>query len=450
MSLPTSTALGPRKTGVDSDMPGQAGRNFNLGVISGIAFNLYTAILGTELVMTWFLSEITDSNLLISLLIPIELGSWYFLQLLLSGYVQRQPLAMPLYRSMGIVRVAALGLLTATTFSLDQPNALLVVFMAAFTANSVAAGVAALPFLNIVAKTIPPRRRGMYFGWRRTVGGLLGIVGGVLVKMILAPDSGWEFPTNYAVLFLVGFVITIVLVGSFSLVREPRGVAESQKYSLREQMKRAVRLPARDRSYDRYLRLRLAMVAAGYALPFYAVYARRELDAPQDMVAFYVICSTLAGVVFNTVSGRLGDTRGNLLVLRLAALTTALPAGLALSVASAPHIWHNPSLVFGLVFVAQGLHIAARSIGSINYVLELAPPVERPIFVGFANGVVGVAVFASPVGGMIVDWVGFEALFAFALLCAVFAIWFSLGLEEPRTRNGIGTGECLGPRLPDT
>lgn len=435
MSLSTGTAFGPSKTGVADETPDHLRRNFSLGVISGIAFNFYTAILGTELVMTWFLSEVTDSNLLISLLIPIELGSWYFLQLLLSGYVQRQPFSLPLYRLMGAVRVLAMALLAAAAFAVDSPSVLLIVFLATFTANSVAAGVAALPFLNIVANTIPPTRRGMYFGWRRTVGGLLGIFGGVLVKMVLSPDSGLGFPSNYAVLFLLGFLITVVLVGSFSLVKEPQGTIDARRYSLREQVRRAGRLPSRDRSYSRYLRLRVAMVAAGYALPFFAVYARRELDAPQDMVGVYLICSTLAGVVFNTVSGRLGDRYGNLLVLRLAALTAALPALVALAVALLPGTNPNRSLAFGLVFVAQGLHIAARSIGSINYVFELAPPVERPIFVGFANGVVGLAVFASPLGGIIVNWVGFEALFVFALLCALLAVHFSLGLDEPRRRT---------------
>jgi MFS family permease len=435
MSRPAGTTLGPTTAGLGANAPSHLRRNYSLGVISGVAYNLYVAVLGTELVMTWFLSEVTESNLLISLLIPIELGSWYFLQLLLSGYVQRRPLAMPLYRVMGVVRVVAMALLVMVAFAAPRTDVLLVVFLVTFSANSVAAGVAALPFLNIVAKTIPPTRRGMYLGWRRTVGGLLGLLGGVLVKMVLAPGSGLAFPMNYAVLFLLGLVITVVLVGSFSLVIEPRGIVETRSYSMSDQLRRAISLPARDRSYGRYLRLRIAMVAAGYALPFYAVYARRELGAPQDSVGFYLICSTLAAVVFNAVAGRLGDRYGNLLVLRLAALTSALPAIAALSVALAPGINSGHSIVFGLVFLSQGLHVAAGSIGSINYLLELAPTTERPLFVGFANGVVGLAIFASPVGGILVDAAGFEALFVFALVCALCAIRFSLGLDEPRTRT---------------
>jgi MFS family permease len=73
--------------------------------------------------------------------------------------------------------------------------------------------------------------------------------------------------------------------------------------------------------------------------------------------------------------------------------------------------------------------------GSNNYLLELAPPIERAIYVGFANGVVGLALFASPLGGVIVDWLGFESLFLFSLACSLIAMILSLRLEEPRKRQ---------------
>jgi MFS family permease len=407
-------------------------RNFVLGVISGVAYNLYVAVLRTELVMAWFLSELTESNLLISLLVPIEFGSWYFLQLILSGYVQRRPRTMGLYRAMAGVRVLALVLLTLATLTLGRTPALLVVFLAAFTANSVAAGVAALPFLNVVAKTIPPTRRGMYFGWRRFAGGLLGLFGGVLVKIILSPDSGLSFPDNYALLFFVGCLVTAVLVGAFSFVVEPAELTDSRRGGLVEQLRRAVRLPKRDRSYRRYLGLRLAIVAVGYALPFYAVYARRVLNAPQDRVGVYIIGSTMAGVLFNLIAGFLSDRYGNRLVVRVAALTAALPPVVALLIARLPETSLDRSMLFVLVFVFQGLHTAAQSIGSNNYVLELVPSIERVLYISLAHGIVGLALFVSPLGGAIVEWLGFEPLFLFALIFGLVAVTLSMGLGEPR------------------
>lgn len=434
MSVSTKAASKPIAPKLSQETPDHLKRNFWLGVISGGAYHVYMTMLSTELVMTWFLSELTDSNLLISLLVPIEMGSWFFLQLILSGYVQRQPRAMPLYWVMAVIRLASTGLLSLAAFTLDGSGVLLLVTFAMFTANHVAAGVAALPFLNIVAKTIPPTRRGIYFGWRRFGGGLLGLFGGVLVKAILAPDF-MPFPNNYALLFFLGFLSTVVLVGSFSFIVEPEEVADSQYVSLGEQLRRAIRLPARDRNYGRYLGIRAAITVANYAPPFYAVYARRALNAPEDMVGIYLIGTTLASVFFNLISGRIGDRYGNRLLVRLSALTAALPPLVALLIVYLPEIGLDKILLFTLVFVFRGLHVTVNSIGSNTYVMELVPSVQRVLYLGFANGVVGLAFFASPLGGAIVDWLGFEPLFIFSLACSLVAVIFSLGLTEPRQRQ---------------
>ena len=413
-------------------------RNFWLGVASGVAYNLYQAVVNTGLVLTWFVSELTHSNLLISLLMPIEQGGWYFPQLLLSGYLQRQPRTLPVYRLMGVVRSSSWGLLALSVFLLKDPRALLTVFFVLFLVNGLAAGTAGLPFLDVLAKTIPPTRRGAFFGWRRLIGGSLGLAGGALVKVVLSPDFGLTFPHNYALLFFLGFLCVTALVGTFSLIAEPpeEGV-NPQHVSLDKQLRRAVRLPAHHRSYGRYLGLRLAVTAANYALPFYAVYARRELDAPEDMVGIYLIGSTLAGALSNLVWSQVGDRQGNRLLMRLVALTALLAPSLALVIAHLPEAVLDKSLLFTLVFVLSGAHQTAAFIGSSNYLLELAPANKRALYVGFANSTIGVAVFVSPLGGAIVDWLGFEPLFLFSLICSLVAVLLSLHLEEPREELSV-------------
>jgi MFS family permease len=318
---------------------------------------------------------------------------------------------------------------------MERGQGLLAVYLLLFAINSVAAGVAALPFLNIVAKTVPPGHRGAYFGWRRFLGGLLGLAAGVLVRAVLSPDFGLAFPSNYAVLFFLGFLITVVLVGSFSLVVEPAEAVDPRRVGLREQLGRAVRLPLRDRNYARYLVLRVLVVVTGFTVPFYAVYARRELGASGDMVGVYLVGLTTASVLSNLILGRVSDRLGNRLLLRLAAITVTLPAATALLVARSPQMALDRSLAFVLVFVFQGLHTTAQVIGGTNYLLELNPSIERVLYVGLASGVVGLAFFASPLGGALVDWLGFEALFLVALVCALLAVGISLRLEEPRRRQ---------------
>lgn len=446
MRVPTETQWQQIGSAMPAEVMRHLRRNFVLGVVSGAAYNVYIAVLSTELVLASFVSQLTDSNLVISLLVPVDMGTWFFLQLLLSGYVQRQPRTLPLYWAMAAVRMVAVGLLVLATFSMDSPPALLLVFLLTFTANSIAAGVAALPFVNIVAKTIPPTRRGVYFGWRRFLGGLLGLGGGLLVKQILSPASGLAFPDNYGVLFSLGFFITGVLVVPFCFVLEPAEVVDRRRVSLRDQLRHAIRLPSRDRDYGRYLGLRVAWVVAIYALPFYAVYAQRELGAPEQMVGTYVLVLTLASVLSNVVLGRLGDRFGNRLLLRLASLTLVAAPGAALLIMILPDTALEKSILLAVVFVFVGVQTSARAIGAINYVLELAPEGERVVYVGFAHGVVGVAFFTSPLGGAIVDWTGMGALFAVSLAGGLIALAFSLRLEEPRRRSKVIADPPVGVR----
>jgi len=419
-------------------------RNFRLGIVNGIGINLYYVIMSTDLVMTWFMSELTRSNLLISLLAPIEYGGWYFPQLLLSGYVQRRARVLPLYRTMGLVRLVALSLLTGLVFLVDDTTVLLLLFFALFAVNAVASGVAGLPFLDVISKTIPPRRRGMYFGWRRFLGGVLGLLGGALVRFSLGPDFFLSFPDNYAFLFLLGLLITVMMVVSFGLIVEPEGVVDPRPAGLREQLRHAARLVSEDDSYRRYLGLRLAATGAGYAVPFYAVYARRVLAAPENMVGSYLIAFTLTGVLSNLILGRLGDQCGNRLLMRIMAWSALLPPALALLIPALETGGLETSLAFTLVFVAQGIWYTTDVIGSMNYVMEIAPAVQRAIYIGFANGAVGAVLFISPLGGAVVDWLGFTPLFVFALLCALVAVFFSLRLEEPRARQEATVGTANG------
>jgi MFS family permease len=408
-------------------------RNFWLGVASGVGYNLFQALANTGVVLTWYVSELTSSNLLISLLMPIEQGGWFFPQLLMSGYLQRQHRSLPLYQATAALRAGAVGLMALLTFLLDDPIALLVSFFVLYTVNSVLAGVAGLPFMDVIAKTIPPTRRGSYFSWRRLLGGSLALAGGVLVKFVLSPDSGLDFPNTFALLFFFAFLATVVQVGTFSLIIEPESEdIDTERVSLVEQLRRASKLPFQHRTYGRYLVVRLAIIAANIAMPFYAVYARWELGASEEMVGIYLIGSTLAGVLSNIFWGRVSDRRGNRLLMQFVALTAILAPALALLIGNLPAIGLDKTHVFTLVFISYGMHQTATFIGGGNYVLELAPARKRAMYIGFSNTMIGLALFLSPVGGLIVDWLGYELLFLIAVVFSAVAILVSLKLEEPR------------------
>jgi MFS family permease len=88
--------------------------------------------------------------------------------------------------------------------------------------------------------------------------------------------------------------------------------------------------------------------------------------------------------------------------------------------------------LFTTIFVSMGSYRAGTIIGNVNYLLEITPAEERPLYIGFTNTVLGVAMFASAVGGLIVDLAGFAVLFWLALVFYGLAFLLSCRLREPR------------------
>lgn len=411
-------------------------RNFSLGVLNGAFFDLFSALLEPSLVLSWFVSQLTTSNFLIGLILPIQNGGWFLPQLVISSYLQRRQRKLPFYAYMAGVRVAMWGLITLAVFLIEDSSVLLVVFFVLLTAYSLADGLAGISFVDIVAKAIPPTRRGAFFGWRRFLGGILALGGSLLVKYILDERHDLAFPDNYAVLFLLSFLVLCVALACFIMMVEPLEPVNGERVPLGKQFRRAWDLPRRDRNYRRFLTMRLLLMAAEVATPFYIVYAKHALSVSVSMVGVYLMGTTLASFASNLLWGRISDRRGNKLLI---ALSNSLGLFIPLTALSiVPLAELGPGLrefapgLFALVFVLSGCAKSGVMIGNTNFLLEIAPADDRSIYIGFTNTIIGIVLLASSVGGLIVDLGGFTVLFSLALALYALALLLTLSLQEPR------------------
>lgn len=421
-------------------------RNFSLGLLNGAFFNLFNALLDPSLVLSWFVSQLTTSNFLIGLIVPIQHGGWFLPQLVVSSYLQRRQRKLPFYAYTAGVRVTIWGLMTLAVFLIEDAAVLLVVFFILLAAYSLGSGLGGICFVDIVAKAIPPTRRGAFFGWRRFLGGLLALGGSLLVKYILDERRGLAFPDNYAVLFLLSFFILCVALGCFILVVEPLEPVNKAKITLGKQFRRALDLPRRDKNYRRFLTMRLLLMAAEIATPFYIIYAKRALSVSVSMVGVYLTGATMAGFASTLLWGRISDRRGNkLLIILSSSLGLFIPL-IAMSIVPLadllPGLREFTSGLFALVFIVSGGSKAGAMMGNMNFLLEIAPADDRPIYIGLTNTILGIALLASSVGGLIVDLVGFTVLFSLALAFYALALFLTLKLQEPRYEIQAPQSSC--------
>ena len=411
-------------------------RNFSLGIVNGALFNLSASLLDPSLVLTWLASQLTSSNFLIGLVVPISQGGWFLPQLLVSGYLQGRERKLPLYVAVAAPRAICWASMALALFLIADQTILLILFYTLLTVYSLADGLAGLPFMDVIAKAIPSTRRGAFFGWRRFLGGILALGGSLVVKYVLDEGRGLAFPHNFGVLFFLSFLTISAAMISFGLFVEPVEPVLNQSVALLGQMRRALHLPRRDANYGCLLAVQFLARAAGMATPFYIVYAKRALGVSAGMVGVYLTWATLAGIASTLIWGRISDRRGNrrvILMVGLAGLATPLAALLIPRLASwQPSVAAQVHHAFAAVFVLSSIFQMGLTIGYHNYLLDIAPSEDRPLYIGLANTLTGLTMLVSAAGGLIVDLAGLAVLFWVATTFYAGALLLAGRLREPR------------------
>lgn len=412
-------------------------RNFSLGMVNGGLFVFAEALMSIDTVLTWFVQQLGGSNFLIGLVGPLRDAGWFLPQLFISHRLQREPLKQPLYRRAAVVRMMAWSVWTLAVFALaGNPSLLLLVFFTAYAVNSLASGFAGLPFMEIVAKTIPPRRRGLYFGGRMFAGGLLSLLAGLLASVMLSESNPTPFPQNVGVLFGVSLLSAVVGLTAFALVKEPRSDVRDDGITFAAHLQRAFRLPRQNRNLRYMLLARVAILLSYVAMPFFALYSIDVLGAPPSIIGVYVIVRAITALLINPVWSLLSDGQGNRLVMRLA---TACGVAMLLWVVLAPPAaraggWpaDMQRYLFVPVFALMGIYETGVGIGAVNLTLEVAPANDRAIYIGLTNTVLGVAYISTAVSGLIVDAVGYTGVFGLGLILLLVASWALWRLRDPR------------------
>jgi MFS family permease len=412
-------------------------RNFTLGIVNGAMFVSAEALMSIDTVLTWFVQQLGGSNFLIGLVGPMRDAGWFLPQLFVSHRLQREPLKMPLYRRAAAVRAVVWLVWTVATFALaaNYP-ALLLVFFVAYGINSLASGFAGLPFMDIVAKTIPPDRRGSYFGARLFAGSILGLAASVIVGVVLSAQNPQPFPLNVGALFLLSWVAAMIGLSAFSLVKEPPGDVRDDGATFTAHMQRAARLPRQNQNLRYLLIARVVILLSYVAAPFYSVYSINVLGAPVSIIGVYMGARTIVALLINPLWSRLSDRRGNKLVMQLATAIGVIMLAWVVFIPGVAHNLHVPASVIAYaivpVFALMGAYETGVGIGAVNLTLEVAPPNDRAIYIGLTNTILGVAYLSTAVSGLIVDLVGYEGVFVSGLILLLVAFWALWRLRDPR------------------
>ncbi len=414
-------------------------RNFVLGVLNGVLFNLAFGFFSPTLVLPGLVRRLGGGNTLVSALPVVDQGGWLLPQLLVGARLQSRPRKLSLYRWSALARVCFFSALVGVVLLAGRlsPAVALGGFFLCYILFSLFAGMAGIPFQDVVAKEIPPRRRGLFFGLRQVGGGgLTLLVASPVVGLVLAEGSGRPFPQNYAFLFALALGASVLGLLSFSLVRERPSRELGPAGPLGAQLRLLPQMWRAQPVLRRFLLYRVLSRITLIAEPFYVLYATEVLGGPARAIGVYVGVVNIVQIVSFLLWGLLADHKGNRLLLRLGSgLAVGAPALALLLPPVARALSLSPTAgayLFGLVFVLSSLGLAGWGLGSLNYLLEVLSERDRPAGLGLVNTVAGLASLLVILGGSVADWLGYQGLFLLAVGLGLAGLFFALRLPEPR------------------
>ena len=300
-----------------------------------------------------------------------------------------------------------------------------------------------IPFMSIVADTIPARWRGRFFGWRYLTGGLAAFGVGFVIRWLLSDQSPYVFPHNYAVIFTAAAILAVPSLVSFCFAEEPPLPTKRRRVPLGIELRRGLRLLKRDPNFRRLIVARsLATMMLGLALPFIVPYGLSQLGAPAAALGLFVSCKVLTYAISNVFWSRVSDHGGNRRLLLLSAFLGLgavwmvlvvhwLPTTHLVSVVGLSLSWRTAFLC--LIFAAFGFSNAGQEIGYTNFLLELIPERKRPTYLGIYYLMWAPLCWVPLLGALFIGSAHrFMLGFVLAALIGLFLLRYTLKLKEVR------------------
>ncbi len=406
-------------------------RNFWLGVTNGIIFNASSAFLNANTILPLFVSRLTDSSFLVGTASALHEVGWFVPQLFVAAASAHHSKQKPLYIRAAFFRLAVFLALLASFFfsSYQRPEQVLFFFFLFYGLYSIGGGFAGVAFMEIVSKTVPPERRGSFWGLRMSVGGLLAAAFGRLVAEVLDNNP---FPRNYEILFLFAFFFIFAGLFSFAWVKEPVLPNRLPKVPYRQRLQEAFLLLKTDPHFFRLYCTRLLIGTYTVAAPFYVLFGRFELGFPVGYAGLLVSAEVLGLAVSNLWWSAFSNRGQDGLVLAgSAGLAVFAPLWALIS----GWLGFGPYL-FALIFFALGATNSGLAVGYLNHLLKIAPDSSRTLYIGLLHTLLFPILFFPGLGGLILQNLSYIALFCFAFVVALagaFLAWRIFQLQRKAT-----------------
>lgn len=401
--------------------------NFLVNALDGATFWFGMSFISPTVILPLFVSHFTANPLLIGLIPFLNTAGTYIPQIFVANAVERAPLKkfFPVTLGFFLERIP-MFLLAPMTYLLatSQPRWTLILFFVLFAWHAFGVGLIVVGWQDMIAKIIPMKHRGRFFGITNFMGNGVGVLGALALPFVL---NRYTFPLGYVIAFTVASAFIFVSWIFISLTREPAVYSSKPAISQLDYLRSLPAVLRRDRNFRMYLLAQIIFALSGMATGFLVVYAVQRWHLPDAQASGFTVALQIGLALANLFFGFLADRQGHKLSLEICMAVSVL--SLALAIVATNPLWFFP------IFFLRGAVNAGIFVSGISIVYEFTDAENRPTYIGLSNTIPGVAGALAPlIGGWLAGALSYQAMFVLSTLIGVVS-WGLLrfAVAEPRT-----------------
>lgn len=386
---------------------------------AGASFQAGAAAVDSATVVASLVFHLTGSAFAVGAASALLRLGWLLPQLIVGYLAERSTRRMPFYVFGAYGRALCAGLIALLLWrgSGWPPLPLATGFLMLWTLYAFVSGVVAVPYNDIVGRSIRSEARSRMLAWRFFGGGVFALVvaGFVRWSLDLLPVL-----QAYALIFALAALLMILSSTLFVSAGEPElpAAAKARKHhSPSDYLRGGFTTLRTDTRFRLFLQSQWLASATLMALPFYVVAATQSGLKVAD-VGILLGTQTAGSLVSNAPWGWLGDRAGKLRLLQAVTVVRLLPpAGALILLASDVGV-----IGFAALFFVIGALLNGVTIGYLGYLMEISPDDRRPAYSAYFNAMASPAALSPLLGAALVSVISIHAVFVAAMLAALWQL----------------------------
>lgn len=385
---------------------------------AGITFQGGSAAVDSSTIMAALVHQLTGNPIAVGAVTAILRFGWLFPQIFVGFLAQRRRSSMRYYIVGAFGRAACLALLAGALgfgVNMSAPR-LAVAVMVLWTAYAFVSGIVAVPYNDIVARSVPSERRSRLLATRFFGGGVFALGIAALADRLFGTLS---FPASYAAIIAMAAALMFLSSTVFVSMGEPEGERRIKTtVSFTSYLREGTKVFRTNSDFRNFVYAQWCGGIVLMAMPFYVVQAS-ELGFDIRRVAVLLGAQTAGALASNALWGWWGDRRGKGSLLEAIAFGRVLPplSIMALSMfGETPSFWLLAASI--TVFFVLGALQNGLTIAVIGFLMEISPDDQRPAYSGYFSALTAPAFLFPLLGGILATYTGLIPVFLLSAIAA--------------------------------